>query len=258
MACKLQEIPPPQGKVINVHEAEMKLANEDIIKKQAIIDNLEKNPVSEESKKEFKQYKKDLNNAKNELSKAKYSLKIATDKFQQVEDLLNEYAYYDPKGYEELHEYKDYTGKPIDVYIGIDDNLKINRSTDINRTDSGSYGRLDAPKIKTLAINGAFANVASEKFGINTIYIKLAPNNYASTIAHEKGHFDSIYYNCKKDLDFAKNDNPNYEDNRHGAGDPSGIAADNETTRYKESQKKIYKETNVYFQKYNPAHKRKY
>lgn len=172
--------------------------------------------------------------------------------YHQVEDLLNEYAYYDPEGYKALHNYVDYKKVPIDVYIGIDSSLKITKQA--GTFDYGDYGTVDA---SPFSINGEFATVKSDKFGMNSIYIKLAPDNYTTTIAHQKGHFESLYFNYKEDIKFTKEGGSEYKAGRHGNGDPSGKRAGDETENFKKKQKVVVREKG-YFNKNNPNHIRKY
>jgi RHS repeat-associated protein len=243
---------PPRGKVINVHKEEMRVADEAVKINNEKVNNLKNNPISKEVE-GYDQYKQELKSANTALKYAKADLKTATKHFNQVEELLNEYAYYDPAGYKQLHEYTDYQDNPIDVYVGIDTSIKIIKSA--GRLDYGEYGTVDAQPYSY--DNGKFATVESKEFGMNSIHIKLAPNNYSTTIAHEKGHFDSLYFDYEKDMKFVKEGGEHYVKGRHGDGDPSGIRAENETAQYRKKIKAV-KSIKDPFDKYNPQHYRKY
>jgi len=242
-----------RGEVINAHKQEMISAQEVVKEKQEIVDNLERNPVEKKSK-GFKQYKIDLRAAKSKLNSAKKDLKTTTKYFQQVEDLLNEYAYYDPNGYKELQSYTDHEGNPIDVYIKINPELEITQSSD--KLPYGHFGRANYILQKNPK-KYEFWSTRTEEFGQNTLIIELAPNNFDTSIAHEKGHLDSEILDFEIDFKFYEThlSDPDISI-RHAKDDPSGESAKSETTHYRELKKKVIKEKG-YFDKHNPNHQRK-
>jgi hypothetical protein len=205
-------------------------------------------------KKTLRKFDKSVKQAKGEVLKARSWQKIVQRKFDEVEDLLNEYAYYNPEGYRELHEYKNFRNEPINVYVMIDDSMEI-----INSTDSvsyGEYGALDVDSVDKFTEDNSFANSSTDEYGESTFLIRLAPNNFAITIPHEKGHFDSMYEDYAKDSAFyVANKNKPKAGKRHLDGDPSGERAYEEEKEYKASKKAIVKEKG-YFDKHK--HKREY
>ena len=90
---------------------------------------------------------------------------------------------------------------------------------------------------------------------MNSIYIVLARQNWASTIAHEKGHFDSFYEDYQSNKKY-QDENKENLGLRHGIGDPNGTRAELEDEKYKNSKANIIA-TKGYFNTHNPSHRRK-
>ena len=242
-----------RGEVINVHKAEMEKQQEIVNQKQSIVDDLIKNLVDKKDKTNYKEYKDRLKKAKNDFKKANNILSMIKNKYQQVEDFLNEYAYYDPEGYEELHKYVDYKGNPINVYVEISDDLTVKQ--DVGQLPYGDIGRLKADKVFYNTNDYSFMNIKTEKFGMNSVIIQLAAKGFASTISHEKGHFESYYYDYKKDREFVIAHKGKDLKLRHLEGDPSGKRADQEEADYNLKKQNVIK-TKGYFNK--DIHKRTY
>jgi RHS repeat-associated protein len=216
----------PTGKVINAHAQAKQNAEVKVAETQAEIERLQENKPEKSNKEASAAYKDQLNSLQEELRKGKATLRDARGKYYEVENLLDDYAFYDPKGYEQLSQYTDIDGNPIDIYVRIDETLEFKGST--TEIAYGKAGNLFYNVSNPLVSNRQGINT---EYGDNTIIINLAHNTPSSTIAHEKGHLDFDFYNEAEDISYRKN-NPTLNLNRHDEGDPSGIASDKATTKY--------------------------
>jgi hypothetical protein len=223
-----------KGKVINAHKTKMAEAEIKVNNINNAINELKNNKPDKLDKEAMATYKGNLGDIKKQLQSAKTTLRITTEDYNEVENNLNEYAYYDPEGYAQLSNYADAAGNPIDIYVRIDHSLKINK--DGWQLDYGNFGNVEYTAI--VDDLGNMTNIRTEMYGQNTIVINLAKGGYASTIAHEKGHLDFDFYRGAEDVAY-RTANPNYNHSRHDIGDPSGIAADDATNAYKNKQRII-------------------
>jgi len=149
-----------------------------------------------------------------------------------------------------MHEYIDNNGNPIDVYIKINVDLEIVQPN--NSLPFGEFGQLNASiSYDSETLN--FANSSTPQFGDNSFLIELGfdkfgVSNLAPTLAHEKGHIDSVYFDYKSNYEFRKSvSKEEYISGRdHLENQPTGIRAENEETNFRSK----VKNSNRFFKKY--------
>jgi RHS repeat-associated protein len=231
----------PKGKVINAHGAKVEAAKSKLAEKQTAVDNLKSNPIKKGSE-GYDAYKTEFDAAKTELNSAKSELRSEQNNFNLVEKMLNEFAWNDPKSYKNMIDIAKQ--RNIDVYVGIDPKLKIEREIIDGGGISikGTAGTLDALTQKEtiftknnstgeILTTKDIYHVSSREMEEGSVRINLAFNTTSITVAHEYGHFLQQIGNMESDISWKEGNI--VQNDRHGSDDPSHDAAKDAEMNYK-------------------------
>jgi len=215
-------IDPNGDKAVNAHEKSKNKLEGDVASKTTELEKMTDSPVG---KKEpgFKEYKQAVKKIRSELKGLKSALSREKDLYNRTENMLNEFAYYDPDNYKKINDLT-HDGVIVDVFFSTDENLNFQVDADAmgghfgSSQVDGTVYRFQDGKLSHYTIN-------SDQ-GLNTVNVTIAKIYSAKTIAHEAGHVLYLVHNYVSQNAWEAANPDKFEIGGHGDGDPNGIAAD--------------------------------